>query len=303
MPVRREAEGSPRYWAWLYSPPRLRAVLDPLFGIEAEIRSALRPGLDHQVAHVRLQWWREECARYASGSPTHPLMRALSAAYGAAGNGAAADRTAANGAGAHGAGARNPAAPDTARPDPRGLVDTVTWDLAAATFATRAELTGYCDRWASAVTLIAAQGAANFGRSLGRALEEIELLAALAADAKLGRLRLPVDELEQAQIEPSVLAHPPWPEPLCALLRSRQRASRAALAASVAELPAALQPSLRGLLVWAALAYRESLRAERALPHLWQADGASRLADAWIGWRAARHADRREFHLHPEISP
>ncbi len=285
--MRREAEGSPRYWAWLYSPPRLRAVLDPLLGIEAEIRAALRPGLDHQIAHVRLEWWREECTRYASGSPAHPLMRALSAAYGAAADGAVA---------------RGRAAPDTARPDPRGLVDTATWDLAAATFATRAELAGYCDRWASAVTLIAAQGAAQFGRSLGRALAETELLAALAADAKLGRLRLPVDELGQAQVEPSALAHPPWPEPLCALLRSRQRASRAALAASVAELPAALQPSLRGLLVWAALAYRESLRAERALPHPWQADRASRLAYAWIAWRAARHADRRKFHLHPEVS-
>ncbi len=284
MPVRPETEGSPRYWAWLYSPPRLRAVLDALLGVEAEIRAALRPGLDHQVAHVRLQWWREECARYARGSPTHPLMRALSEAYGAAW-------------GAE----RGEAPPDAARLDPCGLVDIVTWDLASATFANRAELAGYCDRWASAVTLIAAQGA-RFGRSLGNALEEIELLAALAADAKRGRLRLPLDELEQAHVEPSTLAHPPWPAPLCALLRSRQRASRAALAASVAELPPALQPSLRGLLVWAAVAHRESLRAERALPHSWQADRASRLADAWIGWRAARHAERREFHLHPEVS-
>lgn len=314
MPVRREAEGSPaegspRYWAWLYSPPRLRAVLEALLAIEDEIRAVLRPGLDHHVAHVRLEWWREECDRYASGSPAHPLTRRLLAAHGAPATAPAATpppplapAQAPAPAAAHAA----------ARPDPGGLIDTITWDLASATFATRAELTGYCERWASAVTLIAAQAAADspldrevtrFGRSLGRALKEIELLADLASDARLGRLRLPLDELERAGIEPPALARPPWPAPLCALLRARQRAARAALAASVAELPASLQPPVRGLLVWAAVAHRGSLRAEQTLPHPRQAGRASRLADAWLGWRAARLADRRRFRLVPEASP
>jgi 15-cis-phytoene synthase len=295
MPVRRDSEGTPRYWAWLYSPPRLRAVLEPLLAMEHEIRAALRPGLDHHVAHVRLEWWREECARYAAGSPVHPLMRALLAACRAAMIG-------------------------TGRADPGGLVDTAAWDLAAATFATRDELAGYCDRWASAVTAIAApesvpespesrespesarQTALRFGRRLGQALVEIELLGALASDASLGRLRLPLDELERAHVEPAALARPPWSASLCALLRVHHRASRAALALSVAALPAHLQPSLRGLLVWAAAAHRASLRAERALPLAWQAGGASRLADAWLAWRTARRADRREFHL-PTESP
>ncbi len=275
MPVRREAEGSPRFWAWLYSPPRPRAVLEALLGIETEIRAALRPGLDHHVAHVRLEWWREECARYAAGSPAHPLTRALLAARDAA-------RSAS---------------------DLEGLVDAAAWDLAAATFASRTELEGYCDRRASTVTAIAAEGAvqARFGRSLGRALAEIELLADLAPDARLGRLRLPLDELEQAGVEPSELARPPWPAALCALLRSRQRAAREALAASVATLPPALQPSLRGLIVWAAAAHRVSLRAERALPSPWQPSRASRLADAWLSWRAARRADHRRFRLRMEV--
>lgn len=319
--MRREAEGTPRYWAWLYSPPRLRAVLEPLLAMEEEIRAALRPGLDHHVAHLRLEWWREECARYAGGSPAHPLTRALLAARAAPRDGAG-------------------------RSDPGGLVDTAAWDLAAATFATRGELAGYCDRWASAVTAIAASEAAlepepaaalaptaaaapaaepgadharksaadrapepvreqalRFGRRLGQAIEEIELLSALDSDARLGRLRLPLDELDGAGVEPAALARPPWPASLCALLRARLQASRAALAQSVAALPSPLQPALRGLLVWAAAAHRASRRAERALPYAWQAGGTSRLADAWLAWRAARYADRREFHLHPENPP
>src|SRR5882724_5834442 len=68
---------SARYFALLYSPAPQRLVLDALFGIEREIFESLRPGLDHHVAHSRLQWWREECERTAAGRPVHPLTRAL----------------------------------------------------------------------------------------------------------------------------------------------------------------------------------------------------------------------------------
>src|SRR5882724_1463338 len=76
MPPTPEAH-SARYFALLYSPAPQRLVLDALFGIEHEVSESLRPGLDHHVAHSRLQWWREECERAASGRPVHPLTRGL----------------------------------------------------------------------------------------------------------------------------------------------------------------------------------------------------------------------------------
>src|ERR1700730_16075847 len=76
MPVTPESH-SARYFALLYSPVPQRLALDALFGIEREISESLRPGLDHHVAHSRLQWWREECERAAAGRPVHPLTRAL----------------------------------------------------------------------------------------------------------------------------------------------------------------------------------------------------------------------------------
>lgn len=282
----RALRGSARDFAWLYSPPPLRGALAALLDIEREIGAALRPGLDHTVAHVRLAWWREECERCAGGRPAHPATRALAAVVD--------------------------------RPDPGGLVDIATWDLAAATFGTRAELAGYCDRWAAAVTETAARSAApaeaadrdvraRFGRALGGALKEIELLTALAVDARAGRLRLPLDELSQAGIEPVSLASAPWPSALRRLIDARHRAARTALAASVDALPPDDQPALRGLLVWAALAHRASRRAERVLPlpGSRHADGrvsdrAERIADAWLAWRAARRAERGRFRLERE---
>jgi phytoene synthase len=274
MPARPELWGSQRYFAWLYSPPGLRAALDPLLGIESEIRSALGRELDHGAAHMRLTWWREECERFASGAAIHPLMRALGSALPA--------------------GARAP----------RGLVDAAVWDLAAATFASRAELQGYCERWSSAVTQAAAEAATHdlarteageFGRRLGIALREIELLANLAGEARSGRLRVPLDELEQAGLAPDMLARPPWPRELADLMRKRLRELRTALAASVAALPRERQPPLRGLIVWAALGDRQAQRLERALPLPSSVGRMARAADVWLAWRAAHRADRGAF--------
>ena len=94
----------------------------------AKSSTALRPGLDHHVAHTRLQWWREECERAARGGAAHPLTRTLITALG----------------------------DPQAKSVPQlaglcGIVDVATWDLASATFETRRELEAYCQRWAAAM--------------------------------------------------------------------------------------------------------------------------------------------------------
>jgi 15-cis-phytoene synthase len=283
----RSLAGSARDFAWLYSPAQLRAVLAPLLDIEREIGAALRPGLDHGVAHVRLAWWREECARCAAGHPVHPAARALRAAAG------------------------YPV-------DPTGLVETAEWDLAAATFETRAELVAYCERWASAMTGIAVHSAhdaerdgradsearAAFGRAFGAALKEIELLIGLAGDARAGRLRLPLDELAAAGVEPPALARVPWPPALRELIEARHRAARRALAETATQLPVSAQPALRGLLVWGTLASQASRRAAHRVG-LPESSGVETgrmagLADAWRAWRAARLANRGRFQIGQE---
>src|SRR5207248_2356160 len=155
MPDRPEAPAA-RALAWLYSPRALREPLATLFALEREIGESLRPGLDHQLAHARLAWWREECERTAQARPSHPLTR---------------------------------------------------------------ELEGYCERWSAAmiepaVQLAAPAAAAEPARALGRSLCEIELLLSLASDARLGRLRLSLDELECAPATAEELARPPWPAAL-----------------------------------------------------------------------------------------
>jgi 15-cis-phytoene synthase len=269
MPARPEASAT-RALAWLYSRAAERALLAALCAIEREIGASLRPGLDHQVAHTRLAWWREECARCAQGQPTHPLTRALGASLPPQASGALAGLA--------------------------GLVDTAQWDLARATFETRRELTAYCERWSAAMieplagATAAVPAVAAPLRTLGRSLRELELLLALPTEAHAGRIRLPLDELGAAQATPAQLAQPPWPAALAALVRERHGQLRGALAASLTQLAPAARP-LRGLMVWAALALSHSGRAARDLPRASLARDYHAALDGWRAWRAARGAD------------
>jgi len=268
--------GTPRYFAWLYADARMQALLAPLFGIEVEINVALQPGLEHSVAHVRMTWWAEEAQRLRAGHALHPLSRALLAQWPPA------------------------AAVEGAGPDVSGLVDIAAWDLAGATFETRRDLALYCERWARAVIQLATSAtvpelpapfAQQFALAVGTALCELDMLLSLPHAARLGRLRLPLDELAALGVAPDALARPPWPPALCERLRERHHELRGALAAGCALLRSPPQrAALRGVLVWAALMQHHSQRAAAALPTLWRRSRWDGVGDAFRAWRVARRA-------------
>ena len=107
---------STRYLAWLYSPPDQQPAFAALCEIESEVAASLRPGIDHHVAHARLQWWRDESERVGRGQPVHPLTRELVARAAGGSPGASLDIS--------------------------GFVDTGIWDLASATFERHARTHG-----------------------------------------------------------------------------------------------------------------------------------------------------------------
>jgi phytoene/squalene synthetase len=257
-----------RYFVWLYSPQQ--RVVQSLLGLEREIAGAQRAVTEHQVVHVRLEWWRAEAERVTAGNPIHPLTRALSEE---------ANKL------------ELPAVPNGLS----GFVDVATWDLAGATFETRREVTAYCLRWSAAMfgTIAAfAKSPAELEavRSLGAAVREIELLAELAREANAGRLRLPLDELERAGADPRALTKPPWPDAIVAAVRDRAVALQASVSSHLDELRRNEPERLRSLFVWAGLALRLARRIERALPGPVTPGRADTLAESWQAWRAARAA-------------
>jgi hypothetical protein len=80
-------------------------------------------------------------------------------------------------------------------------------------------------------------------------------------------------------------------------LRERHEALRATITERVGALGREEQSNHRGLLVWAALACRQSARAQRALPGIISPRRYHALADGWRAWQAARRAASGKLRL------
>jgi hypothetical protein len=71
------ATGSVHALAELYCGLERREAFGKVLELYAEIRASLTPGMDHSVAHQRLDWWQHEALRLQRGEPAHPLTRWL----------------------------------------------------------------------------------------------------------------------------------------------------------------------------------------------------------------------------------
>jgi len=72
-----ELAGSVHALAELYCGLERREALRKVLDLHAQIRASLAPGMDHSVAHQRLDWWQHEALRLQRGEPAHPLTRWL----------------------------------------------------------------------------------------------------------------------------------------------------------------------------------------------------------------------------------
>jgi phytoene synthase len=268
-----------RALARLYCPAAQRAALDLLLDVEAQIRAPLGAAATHELAHVRLTWWDEECARVAAGEARHPLTRALATEF--AGRDGALSRLGA-------------------------LVDLARWDLACATFESRRELDGYCARWSEALIgalarLLLPGADAAPALALGAALHTLELANALGPDAHRGRLRVPLDELARTGLDSAALTRARLEASAVTLVRGQHQRAQQALALAVHALDGAQQAALRPLLVWAGVTARHSRRAVRDLRRLRLQGEHRALLDGWHAWRIARRAARGRYLLEPDM--
>ncbi len=69
--------GSARYFALLYCPAPQRAPVRTLMALADEIGAGSSRALDHALAHLRLEWWRQEALRNARAAAEHPWLRHL----------------------------------------------------------------------------------------------------------------------------------------------------------------------------------------------------------------------------------
>ena len=175
--------GSSFYYAFMFLPPPQRAAITAFYAFCREVDDVVDDTLDAGVAATTLAWWRKEVASAFSGSPSHPVMKAL--------------------------------LPHTAVFDIRAehllaVIDGCQIDLEQTRFLDFTGLAHYCHLVAGVVGEVAAS---IFGRSseatvlyahkLGLAMQLTNIIRDVGDDARRGRIYLPVSELQRFEVRAS----------------------------------------------------------------------------------------------------
>ncbi|MGB5132950.1 MAG: squalene/phytoene synthase family protein [Steroidobacteraceae bacterium] len=259
--------GSMQWHAWLYTPPSARALVAAALALDAELRPIAHARAEHGVAHLKLQWWREEVQRLEQGVPRHPLTQAALAAAGA------------------GMGWR----------PFQDLLTSLELDLASSTYETEAELDRYLalaagPQRAMAQLLVPSNDrVAQFAGAAGQCIRGIEIIRDLRQDAAHGRIYLPLAWLEGEGIDHAELRAARLGVGLVRCLArlaeiSREQGRRAREAVSGGEYAA-----LRGQKVLLALHLALLDRIERRrFDVARQRHSLSPMLGLWTAWRAAR---------------
>lgn len=265
--------GSMRYFALLYTPAPKRDAITALYVIDAEIRESAQSA-NHDVAHTRLQWWRQEIDRLVNASPQHPATRILNAQ------------------------------PDIDRKmfaRLHELLVAADMDLTRMTYLNARELRAYSSRSGGVVQeLIAmllaspatlsepARAAAN---RIGVGVRQTEMLRDVRQDAFDGRLYLPLDELEKSAVTLEDLrAREVGDKVRTALARFRESIV-ADLEAHANSFEHDTRAYLRPLFVMAALHRRLLDRIARSSYEVaTQRIELGPVEKPWVAWRAARKA-------------
>jgi len=264
--------GSMRYFTLLYTPADQRAAITAMYVIDAELRESAQSA-NHDVAHTRLQWWRQEFDRLVNANPQHPATRILNAAPGF-------DRK------------------QFARL--HELLAAADMDLARMTYLNQQELRAYCSRCGGVLHELIAmlllpgpmdeptRAAAN---RIGIGVRQTEILRDLRQDAHDGRLYLPLETLDRVGVSVEDLRGNELSESVKGLLADFRAAVVADLELQKTAFEPATRAYLRPLFVMAGL-HRRLL--DRIASHRY--DVASRRIELgpvekpWVAWRSARAA-------------
>ena len=176
------------YYAFLALPRRRRAALyavyafcrsvDDIADTQAASGAGTADPVDREERRHRLQGWRDELARCfePGATPVHPIARELASAV-------------------------------RAYPIPRdallAIIDGVEMDLDGRRYETAEDLYPYCYRVASAVGLCSIEifgytspRAREYAVNLGMALQLTNIIRDVGADARVGRIYLPRQDLQ-----------------------------------------------------------------------------------------------------------
>ncbi len=239
---RAAASGSSFYYSFVFLPPDTRRAITAFYALCRELDDVVDECHERQVAEAKLNWWRDEIARFAAGAPQHPSTRAL------------ADTP------------QGRAIPPALLLE---IVDGMAMDLDAARYPDFKSLHLYCYRVAGVVGEVAASifdGTRNaddreirrYAHELGLAFQLTNIIRDVGEDARRGRIYLPQDELARFGVAESDLLNGRDTPAFQALMQFQYERAQMHYDSALAALPARARRAQRPGLVMAAI-YRTLL--------------------------------------------
>jgi len=169
--------GSSFYYSFLFLTPEKRQAITALYAFCREVDDIVDESSEPEIARVKLKWWHDEIARIFSGSPQHPVGKALYI-------------------------------PTQTFNLPREhfteIIDGMEMDLDYQSYPTFRDLSLYCHRVASIVGIMSAEifgyqdrRTLKYAHHLGMAFQLTNILRDVHEDSQRGRVYIPQDELAQ----------------------------------------------------------------------------------------------------------
>jgi phytoene synthase len=258
--------GSSFYYSFLFLPPERRRAITALYALCREVDDTVDECTDVQVARTKLVWWRKEIVAMQDGAPTHPVTQALQPHL------------------------------KTYSIDIKHLlaiVDGMEMDLDQTRYLDYAGMQRYCWHVASVVGILSASifgftrpETLQYAEKLGLAFQLTNIIRDVGEDARMGRIYLPVNELQQFNVTAADILNARRSENFVKLMQFQAQRAQKAYDEAFALLPKEDRHAQRPGLIMAAI-YRAVLdEIERDGFHvLNQRISLTPIRKLWLAWK------------------
>ena len=260
------ASGSSFYYAFLFLPAPRRAAITAFYAFCREVDDVVDEVSDAGVARTKLAWWQAEVAKAYNGQPTHPVMQALM--------------------------------PHTAefnieQRHLQAVIEGCQMDLEQTRYLDFPGLSRYCHLVAGVVGEVAArifgqtdEATTAYAHKLGLAFQLTNIIRDVGEDAMLGRIYLPVNELQQFDVKAHEILKRQYSDRFTALMRFQAERAHRLYDEALGMLPAADRQAQKPGLMMASI-YRTLLREiERDnFQVLHQRIRLTPLRKFWLAWK------------------
>jgi phytoene synthase len=258
--------GSSFYYSFLFLPAERRRAITALYAFCREVDDTVDECSDVGIARTKLHWWRSEIGAMLTGTPTHPVTLALQphmATYQLDGQHLLA------------------------------IIDGMEMDLDQTRYLDYIGLQKYCWHVAGVVGILSAsifgytdKQTLQYAEKLGLAFQLTNIIRDVGEDARIGRIYLPVNELQQFGVTAADLLNARHNDQFENLMRFQVRRAQSAYDEAFALLPAADRRSQRPGLMMSAI-YRALLsEIEHDGFHvLKQRISLTPIRKLWLAWR------------------